>query len=60
VQILLSEIRFVLWPNHIVICFNMRGCLIKPEMVAGVTQVGVSGFSKKDGCGNIHFSTNLI
>ena len=37
VQILLSEIRFVLWPNHIVICFNMGDCLVRPEMVAGVT-----------------------
>jgi len=37
VQILLSEIRFVLWPNHIVISFDMRGCLVKPEMVAGGT-----------------------
>ena len=36
VQILLSEIRFVLWPNHIVICFNMRDCLVRPEMVADV------------------------
>jgi len=38
----------------------MGGCLNKPEMVAGVISVDLSYHGKKDGCGNIHFSTNLI
>jgi len=34
--------------------------LVKPEMVAGVIRVYLPDLGKKDGCGNIHFSTNLI
>jgi len=34
--------------------------LAKPEMVAGVIRVDLPDHGKEDGCGNIHFSTNLI
>jgi len=60
VQILLSEIRFVLWPNHSVICLSMGECLARPEMVAGVISMDLSDHGKKDGCGNMHLGTNLI
>ena len=59
-QILLSEIRFVSWPNHSITCLNMGECLVRPEMVAGVIRVDLPDPGKKDGSGNIHFSTNLI
>jgi len=38
----------------------MGECLAKPEMVAGVIRVDPPDHGKKKGCGNIHFSTNLI
>jgi len=34
--------------------------LVKSEMVAGVIRVDLPDHGKKGGCGNIHFSTNLI
>ncbi len=33
---MLDAEAFVLWPNHIVICFNMRDWLVRPEMVAAL------------------------
>ena len=59
-QISLSEIRFVSCPNNSAIGQNMGGCLNRPEMVEGVIRVDLPDLGKKDGCGNIHFSTNLI
>jgi len=38
----------------------MGGCSDKPEMVAGVVRVDLVYHGKKGGCGNMHFSTNLI
>jgi len=38
----------------------MRGSVDEPEMVAGVAQGGPGVPWQKGGCGNMHFSTNLI
>ena len=59
-QILLSEIRFVSCLHNSVICQNMEECLDKQEVVAGVVRVDLVYHGKKDGCRNMHFSTNLV
>jgi len=59
-QISLSEIRFVSCPDNSAIGQNMGGCLNRPEMVAGVVRLDLVYHDKKGGCGNMHFSTNLI
>jgi hypothetical protein len=38
----------------------MRGSVDEPEMVAGVVQGGPSVPWQKGGCGDMHFSTNLL